>query len=143
MMRAVGTLMVCDAVNIHLELTVTCPLPHARNHFVITTGFVATKVAERKVTEAKSDEERRRWSKLTSLSTPQSFEKWTRNFSKSSSLLLKFFEFMEPRTPSGATPQLQPAVSAPSPCVEISTASGKLRVPFPSGEGGTNVVSDG
>ena len=34
-----------------------CPLPHARNHFVITTGFVATKVAERKVTEAKSDEE--------------------------------------------------------------------------------------
>ena len=22
-----------------------CPLPHARNHFVITTGFVATKVA--------------------------------------------------------------------------------------------------
>ena len=22
------------------------PLPHARNHFVITTGFVATKVAE-------------------------------------------------------------------------------------------------
>ena len=44
-MRAVGTLMVCDAVNICLELTVTGPLPHARNHFVITTGFVATKVA--------------------------------------------------------------------------------------------------
>ena len=71
-MRVCDTLMVCDAINIHLELTVTCPLPHARNHFVITTGFVATKVAERKVTEAKSDEERRRWSKLTSLSTPLS-----------------------------------------------------------------------
>ena len=49
--------MVCDAINIHLELTVTCPLPHTRNHFVITCNFVATKVAERKVTEAKSDEE--------------------------------------------------------------------------------------
>ena len=38
-------------------VAVVGPLPHARNHFVITTGFVATKVAERKVTEAKSDEE--------------------------------------------------------------------------------------
>ena len=55
--RVCDTLMVRDAINIHLELTVTCPLPHARNHFVITCNFVATKVAERKVTEAKSDEE--------------------------------------------------------------------------------------
>ena len=39
-------------------VAVVSPLPHARNHFVITTGFVATKVAERKVTEAKSDEEK-------------------------------------------------------------------------------------
>ena len=38
-------------------VAVVGPLPHTRNHFVITTGFVATKVAERKVTEAKSDEE--------------------------------------------------------------------------------------
>ena len=45
------------------------PLPYARNHFVITTGFVATKVAERKVTEAKSDEEMQRWNKLTSFAT--------------------------------------------------------------------------
>ena len=51
------------------------PLPHARNHFVITTGFVATKVA---VTNTK-----------------------------------------------------------------CFSASGNPRVPFPSGEGGTNVVSDG
>ena len=33
----------------HLELTVTGPLPHARNHFVITCNFVATKVAEETV----------------------------------------------------------------------------------------------
>ena len=44
-MRVFDTLMVCDAINIHLELTVTGSLPHVRNHFVITTGFVATKVA--------------------------------------------------------------------------------------------------
>ena len=44
-MRVCDTLMVCDAINVYPELTVTGPLPHARNHFVITTGFVATKVA--------------------------------------------------------------------------------------------------